>query len=74
MVFQALPRVDTYSTPYLKIILFIVIKKIAYLIMLGRSCCGGKIKVNLINYLSVTPLVNIYLCIGHHFEIELKNI
>ena len=27
MLFQALPRVDTYSTPYLKIILFIVIKK-----------------------------------------------
>ena len=39
---------------------------------------GRKIKVNVINYLSVTTLVNIYLHIGHHFEnehhIELKNI
>ena len=46
--------------------------------MLGRSCCGKEIKVNVINYLSVTALVNIYLYIGHHFEnehhFELKNI
>ena len=47
--------------------------------MLGRSCFAGrKSKVNLINYLSVTTLVNIYLYIGHHFEnehhFELKSI
>ena len=46
--------------------------------MLGRSCCGKEIKVNVINYLGVTALVNIYLYIGHHFEnehhFELKNI
>ena len=48
--------------------------------MLGRSCCGKEIKVNVINYLSVTALVNIYLYIGHHFEniknefIDLKNL
>ena len=35
---------------------------------------GRKIKVNLINYLSVRPLVHIYLYIGHHFKIEnIKN-
>ena len=40
--------------------------------MLGRSCCGkeNNIKVNLIYYLSVTPLINIYVYIGHHFENE----
>ena len=38
--------------------------------MLERSCCGKENQINLINYLSVTPLVNIYLYIGHHFENE----
>ena len=38
MIFQALPRLDTYSTSYLK---FAHCNKygMAYL-MLGRSCCG----------------------------------
>ena len=46
--------------------------------MLEQSCCGRKIKINLINYLGATTFVNIYLYIGpnleneHHFE--LKNI
>ena len=36
MVFQALPRLDTYSTPYL---IFCSVINID-LIILGRSCCG----------------------------------
>ena len=46
--------------------------------MLGSFCGGREIKVNIINYLGVTALVNIYLYVGHHFEnehhFELKNI
>ena len=49
----------------------------ACLIMLGRYCCRKENSSKLINYLSVTPLVNIYLYICHHFEnephLELKN-